>query len=756
MFWDGERWLPDQPPPAKPPRTQPRRRHRDWLATGVMVVALVGLLVPLMGVSAATNAGRTLIANWSAASDVKVQQESSSRLDYEGDWFTAYYPDYLAARPARPTRRAPASACGSRGRRLLDRAHRTDARLGQGLHRRQARRHRRACTRPPSGRRACCSSALGQARRATGSASSPSARPDIRRSPSTRSSCAPRPASSPTRSTTRATRSRPTRPTSPRTDAQAGPDAQARSDADAGSDAQAGPRRPPARSDARRPRSRSDPTPAPTDPRRRRPAPTPRHPSSRPTPTPNVTPAPARGTAGRPSQPRPTPRRRPATPTPTPVPTRRPTPRPTPTPTPSHADADTRADARPADTDAVRPRRRATPPPHSPRATCRRQTTAPAPHHARTSFNYSTHVQAVSGLSAGTLYTSGSARPTRRRHGDSGDQTSPRRQPPAPTPTPVPTPSPTPVPTPVPTPAPTPAPPAAGRRLHPQRQRRLEWQQRRHLVAPGLHRRQPERVRHLLRQRRPVPGQRHPAPVSRSNLTFEGNNATIFQTTRSTDTIWLIDNGGRTSRSATSTIKGANPTPASGIVTYEHNHAIQIGGTLRVDLDHVDVTNVGGDGLYLSVALRANSAGPTPSGSTTPSSTASARMGVDHHRRREQRRRRLQHLPAASATTPGTSSPTAPPSAAGSPAASTSSFTDNTIGTKPYGDYPTDPSQADGYVFVVTGASGDGPAVDIELSRNVMTDTTLGAFKVGVFGGGDPPEHPRHRQHRRQARRPDR
>ncbi len=49
--------------------------------------------------------------------------------------------------------------------------------------------------------------------------------------------------------------------------------------------------------------------------------------------------------------------------------------------------------------------------------------------------------------------------------------------------------------------------------VHPQRERRRERQQRRHLVAPDLHRQQPERVRHLLRQRWSVPGQRDPAPV---------------------------------------------------------------------------------------------------------------------------------------------------------------------------------------------------------------------------------------------------
>jgi hypothetical protein len=61
-------------------------------------------------------------------------------------------------------------------------------------------------------------------------------------------------------------------------------------------------------------------------------------------------------------------------------------------------------------------------------------------------------------------------------------------------------------------------------------------------------------------------------------------------------------------------------------------------------------------------------------------------------------------------------------------------FSDNSIGTKPYGDYPTDKTQATGYVLVVTDASGGGPAIDIEASRNNLLDTTMGVFKVGVFG----------------------
>src|SRR5262245_50650958 len=94
MFWDGDRWVPDRPPVVAAPSSKPRR-HRDWLATGVMLVALIGLIVPIMGVSAGTNNGRILLSRWNEKSDVTVQQDTSGKLSYRGDWFNAYYPDYL-------------------------------------------------------------------------------------------------------------------------------------------------------------------------------------------------------------------------------------------------------------------------------------------------------------------------------------------------------------------------------------------------------------------------------------------------------------------------------------------------------------------------------------------------------------------------------------------------------------------------------------------------------------------------------------
>ena len=86
----------------------------------------------------------------------------------------------------------------------------------------------------------------------------------------------------------------------------------------------------------------------------------------------------------------------------------------------------------------------------------------------------------------------------------------------------------------------------------------------------------------------------------RSSLIFAGRGARIFQTVRATTRIWLIDGGGSDITMRDLTVEGANPNPGKWDVAYEHNHAIQIGGTLRVELAHLTIKNIGGDGLYVS------------------------------------------------------------------------------------------------------------------------------------------------------------
>ena len=49
MFWDGRRWIDQRIPPRRPAPTP--RRLRDWLATGVMLAAAFGLVLPFIHVS---------------------------------------------------------------------------------------------------------------------------------------------------------------------------------------------------------------------------------------------------------------------------------------------------------------------------------------------------------------------------------------------------------------------------------------------------------------------------------------------------------------------------------------------------------------------------------------------------------------------------------------------------------------------------------------------------------------------------------
>ncbi|MDA8201592.1 MAG: hypothetical protein M0Z49_02305, partial [Chloroflexi bacterium] len=83
MLWDGERWIDERAPAAAP---APRRRARDWIATGVMIVGVAALAVPFAATSAASNSGDRLIASWSGSYDTRVFQESSILAAYTGSW----------------------------------------------------------------------------------------------------------------------------------------------------------------------------------------------------------------------------------------------------------------------------------------------------------------------------------------------------------------------------------------------------------------------------------------------------------------------------------------------------------------------------------------------------------------------------------------------------------------------------------------------------------------------------------------------
>jgi len=92
MFWDGSRWV-SETPPAQP---TDRRRLADWLATGVMGVALFVMVVPLGATSAATPVrSRALIDNWSSTHETAMVNETSRSLRYSGSWRRADHADYI-------------------------------------------------------------------------------------------------------------------------------------------------------------------------------------------------------------------------------------------------------------------------------------------------------------------------------------------------------------------------------------------------------------------------------------------------------------------------------------------------------------------------------------------------------------------------------------------------------------------------------------------------------------------------------------
>ena len=93
MLWDGTRWIDELV--VTPERPARRRRLRDWLATGTMVLVLGGLLIPFAGATAAPLPGRKLLDEWAQRYQVTTIQEASRQIRYRGIWTRAYHPDYL-------------------------------------------------------------------------------------------------------------------------------------------------------------------------------------------------------------------------------------------------------------------------------------------------------------------------------------------------------------------------------------------------------------------------------------------------------------------------------------------------------------------------------------------------------------------------------------------------------------------------------------------------------------------------------------
>ncbi len=98
------------------PSPPTRRRSRDWLATGVMLVVLAGLLVPFAGTMATGGSGRHLIATWSDDATVSVVPGDQSLDPLSGSRGRRRPTRATSAtRPARRTSRGPRRASRSPG-----------------------------------------------------------------------------------------------------------------------------------------------------------------------------------------------------------------------------------------------------------------------------------------------------------------------------------------------------------------------------------------------------------------------------------------------------------------------------------------------------------------------------------------------------------------------------------------------------------------------------------------------------------------
>ncbi len=137
-FWDGTRWLEDDPATATPAPTHPRRRVRDWLSTGVMILALVALVVPIVGASAVSlGSGRKLATTWSRVATVRTVSEQA-RIQYSGTWHRVARAGAIGGQVRFATRRRQGHDDVHRLGDLVDRPDRPHPREGEGLHRRPA------------------------------------------------------------------------------------------------------------------------------------------------------------------------------------------------------------------------------------------------------------------------------------------------------------------------------------------------------------------------------------------------------------------------------------------------------------------------------------------------------------------------------------------------------------------------------------------------------------------------------------------
>ncbi len=96
MFSIRERLLPAYGNP--PTNRSPRRRLRARIWPAVAVLVLIGLTLPVAGVSAALKSSATLMSEWSADGETVVVQESDRKINFKGRWSTVDNQDYMGGK----------------------------------------------------------------------------------------------------------------------------------------------------------------------------------------------------------------------------------------------------------------------------------------------------------------------------------------------------------------------------------------------------------------------------------------------------------------------------------------------------------------------------------------------------------------------------------------------------------------------------------------------------------------------------------
>jgi outer membrane biosynthesis protein TonB len=236
------------------------------------------------------------------------------------------------------------------------------------------------------------------------------------------------------------------------------------------------------------------------------------------------------------------------------------------------------------------------------------------------SFRYAGHVQAIGGLLSGRTYhyrvisvdpAGNRAMSSDRTFVTAG--TSPTPTPtPAPTPRPTPTPTPTPAPTPRPTPTPTPT-PAPTPRPSPTPTPVSGIAVPSSIDATGS----VDVSTALNTWLKSVPsgstvvfkaGGTYKLSIgvtltSRSNLTFEGQGATLRSsgTEAITSSLFYLNGGNTNITIRNFNLVGNSPSPGVYTSAGEHQHGVAVRGGSNIDISNVSVSGVWGDGLYVSV-----------------------------------------------------------------------------------------------------------------------------------------------------------